>query len=93
MPYRVSSEDISSSISDAFSSSCFGHIFTWFMCHVFLILQDVEDASFQPIFSGLIPLISLVHPEGTAETVANTALRRLLPTSRIKVVFIKFTKF
>ena len=38
------------------------------MCHVFLILQDVEDASFQPIFSGLIPLISLVHPEGTAET-------------------------
>ena len=41
-----SNEDASSSISDAFSSSCFGHIFTRFTCHVFLILQDVEDASF-----------------------------------------------
>ena len=29
------------------------------MCHVFLILQDVEDASFQPTSSGLIPLILL----------------------------------
>ena len=29
------------------------------MCHVFQILQDVEDASFQPTSSGLIPLILL----------------------------------
>ena len=41
-----SNEDDGSSISDAFSSSCFGHIFTRFTCHDFLILQDVEDASF-----------------------------------------------
>ena len=34
--------------------------------------------------------ILFVHPEGTAETLANNALRRPLPTSRVKVVFIKF---
>ena len=54
-PTASSSEDTSSSISDAFSSSCFGHIYRgspWFMCHVFLILQDVEDASFQPTLFG-----------------------------------------
>ena len=68
-----SNEDTSSSISDAFSSTCFGHIFTRFTCHVFLTLQDVEDASFQPTSSSLIPLILLV-PEGTAET-ANNAIK------------------
>ena len=69
-----------SRISDALeTSSCFGPTFD----------KSIHLSRFHPT-SGLIPLISLVHPEGTAETVANHALRRPLPTSKVKVVFIKF---